>query len=50
MIDTDRVNLKLSLDRVMYEQLIHVANQVDMNAYDLVRSLIEYTVKEYASK
>lgn len=43
----DRVNISLGLDRHMYESLIRIANQLDMNAYDLVRQLIEYTVREY---
>lgn len=46
----ERVYMNMGIDKPMYDSLIHIANQLDISAYDLVRSLIEYTVKEYADK
>lgn len=44
------VKIELSLEPDMYDQLIHISNQLNMNAFDLIRSLISYTVKEYGNK
>lgn len=39
--------LELYLNDDLYKGLMNIANQLDMEAFTLIRKLIEYTVAEY---
>lgn len=42
----DWINIKLSLEKDKHNQLIKVANEMDMNLYTLLRTVIDYCIQE----